>query len=319
MGMEPTSHTLATTRETLERRSASWLTLAQEERKRVAAVAAQTLDTETLWNLLEAHLAAYSKSGVSVSPNTLGAYRRGLGDWLGWASHQAVSLLRPGEAGLRWVRHLEAQGLSVSTVRVKVASVKALYAALRWAGVTEAHPFDNVKPTPDKTAVWDKREPYSPAEVKAMAAVAGPVDLAILYLGAHCGLRASEIATLEVDNIDLAQQVVTVTGKGRKTRRVALSTSATVAVSALLEQVTGSRLFEMGRHRVWERIRALAVKAGVTPRGVHSLRHHAGTELYRAGLALEQVARHLGHADVNTSLIYAKLADTGARDTLARW
>lgn len=317
MGMEPTPHTLATRSHTLEARVSTWLTLPTEERKRRAAVAAQNLEADNLWELIEAHLGAYSRAGVAVSPHTLATYRRGLGDWLGWVGEQAVSLLRPGEAGLRWVRSLEAGGRSVATVRVKVASVKALYGALRWAGVTEAHPFEGVKATPDKTAAWDKRQPYSKTEVERMAAVAGPVDLAILYLGAHCGLRASEIAALEVGAVNLIEGVVTVTGKGRKTRRVPLSGSARRALEAL--QTPGPLLFAMGRHRVWERMRALATRAGVTPRGVHSLRHHAGTELYRAGLALEQVARHLGHADVNTSLIYAKLADTTARDTLAGW
>ncbi|MFC3832887.1 tyrosine-type recombinase/integrase [Deinococcus rufus] len=49
------------------------------------------------------------------------------------------------------------------------------------------------------------------------------------------------------------------------------------------------------------RLRTLCIRVGVPYRGLHALRHTAGTRLVRAGFQLQDVAKHLGHSDVQTA------------------
>jgi len=64
----------------------------------------------------------------------------------------------------------------------------------------------------------------------------------------------------------------------------------------------------------WEHITALCEVAGVVPKGMHSLHHSAGTRLYVETGDLEETARHLGHAKLDTTRIYAKWNDRKLRE-----
>jgi integrase/recombinase XerC len=64
---------------------------------------------------------------------------------------------------------------------------------------------------------------------------------------------------------------------------------------------------------------ALCQAAEVTPKGVHVLRHSAGTRLYAETRDLEATARHLGHSKLETTRIYAKWSDRQLRETIGRW
>ncbi len=56
------------------------------------------------------------------------------------------------------------------------------------------------------------------------------------------------------------------------------------------------------------------------PKGVHALRHYCGTRLVREGGDLEMAARHLGHASIETTRIYAaKWSDEGLKRTVGEW
>ncbi len=88
------------------------------------------------------------------------------------AAWPGENLLHPTRrAATRWVRALEDAGKKPATVQLKLAAARALYAALRWAGATDAAPFAGVRAAPEKTAPWDRRKPYSPADVERLLAV----------------------------------------------------------------------------------------------------------------------------------------------------
>ena len=60
-------------------------------------------------------------------------------------------------------------------------------------------------------------------------------------------------------------------------------------------------------------------KANVPDKGVHALRHYAGTRLMQQTNSLEDVARHLGHSSIETTRVYAKWSDEKLRDVLNDW
>ena len=117
-------------------RAGRWASLSEEDRRRRAVEAAAARDVDALWSLTEAWLTLYGASGAKVSVNTPQAYERGVRVLVeAWAGE---NLLRPSrDAGALWLRGLEAEGLSPSTLRVRLAAAKALYKALRWAGATK--------------------------------------------------------------------------------------------------------------------------------------------------------------------------------------
>lgn len=295
-----------------------WINLNPEERRRRAMLAAQHLDAASLWSLTEAHTYLYGSAGGAVSPRTARAYREGVGKFLQHAEHAGVSVIRPDrDAGPLYARTLETQGLTPSSVRVNLAAARALYRALRWAGVTALDPFSDTKAAKDKTAAWDKRQPYLHAEVVALLDAAGPRDRVLLLLCAHGGLRISEALALSWDDWE-GDSLVVQHGKGGKLRRVAVSGSLGAALGAWREEADEGLVIGSTQTAARERLRRLCVRAGVTYKGWHALRHYAGTRA-AAQLGLETAAQHLGHASIETTRVYAKWADTSLKDALKGW
>ncbi|QFP75046.1 tyrosine-type recombinase/integrase (plasmid) [Deinococcus sp. AJ005] len=299
-------------------RARAWTDLNPEERRRRGVEACRDRDTEALWSLTEAYLTLYGTSGTGTTPRTLRTYRWAVNRFLDYAGHQAVNLLRATSAdGVRFVRATEAEGLSASSTRVQLAGVRLLYSALRWAEVTQAAPFSDVKPVREKTAPWDKRTPYTHEELQALVAAADARMRAQLLLCAHGGLRVSETLDLHWDDVTIEARVLTVrNGKGGKQRRVAMGESLKTALEALPE---GDWVIGGSYPAAVERLQRLCTRAGVPYRGHHALRHYAGTRLTREGASLDDVARHLGHAALETARIYAKWSDEGLRGRMAGW
>lgn len=294
-----------------------WLALQPEERRRRAVNAITTDDKETLCSLLEAH---HSRTHGQVSPETLRKYRLGLRSWLNFAQSNAVNPLHPEpEHADLWVRELEADGKSPSSVGVLLAGARALYAALRWARATKDDPFGDVKPRRDPRRPWDKRQPYPESDLARLMAEA-PVEMRVLLrLGSLAGLRASEITDLCWGDVDLEHGALTVRqGKGGKMRHVLMAGSLVADLHLLgpegPEQPVIGRTPEAARMR----LRTLCKQADVPYLGLHALRHAAGTRLIRAGFQLQDVAEHLGHSDVQTARTYGKWADDRLKEHMQR-
>jgi integrase len=304
---------------TLQARAGRWVDLALDERRRRATAAAQMKDAAELWSLLEAFLATYGAAGATLSRHTLRAYHCGLDVFLQHAMEQGINLIRPArDVGARWLRTLEASGLAPATVKVRLAAARMLYRALRWAGATEADPFADAKPAKDVTAAWDKRSPYQHADVERLLTFAGPRDQALILLCAHGGLRVSEAIALRWEDVDIDERSILVrNGKGGKQRRVVMSARLTAALTRL--EQNAERILPWSDVRTRARLRAVCKRAGVPYKGVHALRHYAGTRLMQQTGSLEHVARHLGHAQIETSRIYAKWSDETLRRALSEW
>jgi integrase/recombinase XerC len=297
-----------------------WADLHPQERRRRAVEAAQYLDGVTLWALTEAHTLLYGSAGAALSPRTARAYREGVVRFVEHAQRSGVSLIRPErDAGPLYARTLEAQGLAPSSVRVHLAAARALYKALRWAGVTELDPFSDTRPAKDKTAAWDKRQPYTEGEVRALLDASGPRDRALILLCAHGGLRISEALALTWADIQ-GDSLTVEHGKGGKLRRVVVSGTLSAALNTLggAGGLPDGPVIGATQAAARQRLAALCRQAGVTYRGWHAFRHYAGTKL-AATLGLEDAARHLGHASIETTRVYAKWADNTLRGELAGW
>jgi integrase/recombinase XerC len=200
-----------------------------------------------------------------------------------------------------------------------LAAARALYRALRWAGVTQLDPFSDTKAAKDKTAPWDKRQPYSENEVSALVEAAGQRDRTLILLCAHGGLRIAE--ALALTWADVQTNTLTVRqGKGGKLRRVTLTRPLRYALDALGAKA-GPEGLVIGATQTAarERLRALCNRTSMPYKGWHAFRHYAGTKLVGQTGSLEDAARHLGHAGIETTRVYAKWNDQALTDALGEW
>ncbi len=304
--------------DTIMARAETWVNLSAPDRRRLAMEAANRRDLDHLWSLTEGYLILHGSQGVRVSPNTLKNYRRGVADLL--EAWQGINLVRPtSDAGVLWIRQLETR-LKPATVQVKLSAARTLYRALRWSGATDAVPFSDVKVAKDKTPQWKKRGAYSAEDVERLLEVAVGPEALIVLLGAHAGLRISEMCALTWLDLRLAEgELVVRHGKGGKRDTVLLSSKLAAALTTASR--TGATVLPWGTYQTRERFRLLCLRSsvGYQGRGVHGLRHAAGSRLYEAVGDLGQVADHLRHADVNTTRGYAKRNTKRIRTALEDW
>jgi len=217
----------------IQARAQTWADLEPAELRRRAVEAARDGDMQALWDMTEAYVLLQGLAGARVSEHTLRAYRTGVALFTEYARPAGVQLLRPRpNHGVAYARWLEAKGLSTSSVRVRLAAACSLYAALRWAGATDAVPFADVRPGRDPVVRTEKRKPYSPDDLTQLLAHAHPEEAVMVLLGAHAGLRSSEIAGLPRTDLHLdePEPFLVVTGKRQKRQSVPLSGTLTLAL-----------------------------------------------------------------------------------------
>ena len=157
-------------------------------------------------------------------------------------------------------------------------------------------------------------------------------DRAILMLFAIYGLRASEVATLCLDDIDLGRDRLRIArAKLREAQIYPLLPSVGKALIEYLQSVrqnTSHRevfLTVVSPYRplscsglydiVSSRLKALNVQCA--HRGPHSLRHACATRLIAEGLSLKEIGDHLGHRSTSSTRVYAKVDLPGLREVAA--
>lgn len=233
----------------------------------------------------------------------------------GWADLQAADVAAFVDA--EWAR-----GLAAKTV---VSILDGVYAVLRYQ--VQQGQLTDLPARPQVTLPDPLPRHLAPTEVLALenyvsqqaaADAATRLARALYYLLAHAGLRISEALDLQVRDLDLAARRVYIReGKGRRDRVVFLTETAVTALQAYLETVPHAsedvvlqwQKQPLSYHQAWRRVRHLGEAAGVAGVTPLRLRHTYATVLLNNGMGLEGLRRLMGHEHLNTTLIYARLAD----------
>jgi site-specific recombinase XerD len=200
---------------------------------------------------------------------------------------------------------------SWSTFNQAVSALRFLYGITLGRPEVVPHVPYGKKPKTVPT-VWSRDEVRRLLE--AVPAGRGRLMLQLAY---GCGLRVGEVVRLKVRDIDSGRGVLVIRqAKGRKDRLVPLS-------PRLLEELRA--YWRQARPRDWlfpgpgssghasighlQRVCQRAVRAaGLTKRGgMHTLRHSYATHLLEEGVSLRQISQYLGHASLDTTVIYTHL------------
>lgn len=146
-------------------------------------------------------------------------------------------------------------------------------------------------------------------------------DRAMLELMYGSGLRVSELCGLRESDIDPAERIIRVFGKGDKTRLVPVGDVALAAIAEykkirpqFLKRGNPAELFltrrgkKLSRKTFWFNIKKYAVCAGIDKNvKPHILRHSFATHLLQNGANLMSIREMLGHSDLSTTQIYTRL------------
>jgi len=299
-------------------------TLPEDELKRRAAKASGERDFAGLWEIVLAYLTLYGESSLLTSRHTIRSYRTGIQQFTSYVQDNAWKMLNPRRNDPQlYVNFLLGQGKSINTIESRIAAARMLYKALRWAGVTEADPFADVKIPKEQTNPWDKSEPYSDEELAAFLEFADTQERVLILVLAHGGLRISEALELAWEDLDLGRRRIRVNkGKGRKQRVVSMSLSLQEALQVYRQTsgVTRGRIFSFkGRSGAVKRMEKIILQSGVRFRGFHAFRKYSGTKLMQKVQDIARVAKHLGHSDTNTTRTYAQLPIDDLREELQQW
>ena len=146
----------------------------------------------------------------------------------------------------------------------------------------------------------------------------GQRDRAILYLLYACGIRVSELCTLNLQ--DIGDDSIRVVGKGGKERLIPIAKEAVNAIDAYLlvskrkgeepSLFLGKKGKRLRRETVWAMIKAYAKKAGIEKTiSPHTFRHSFATHLLEGGADLRVIQELLGHSDIATTDRYTHLSD----------
>ncbi|GBD23407.1 Tyrosine recombinase XerD [bacterium HR29] len=275
----------------------------------------------------------------NASDNTISAYRNDLRQFSDY-----VSAL-DGAKQRRWddlttdeltgyVAVLREKGYKDSTIARKVAAMKSFFAFLAAEGIIDRDPTEQLKSPQVGKALPRALTPEEVDELLEQPAKRNTPearrDKAMLELLYATGLRVSELVALDVTDVALESDPVTVrsVGKGDRERVLPLPPRAVDELRhymfhvrprlvrnrrelALFVNRRGERLTRQG---LWLILKNYAKEAGldekITP---HTLRHTYATHMLSGGMPLRYVQETLGHASISTTQIYTHLTDQQKR------
>jgi integrase/recombinase XerD len=263
-----------------------------------------------------------------LSDNTLSSYRRDLrqfNDWL--VKNKLSSVTRADRSSLQ--RYLGArleQGQSPRSTARFMSCVRGFYHYLLREGRITVDPTLDVdspklgRPLPKSLS---EKEVDLLLNMPSLDDALEFRDRTMLEMLYACGLRVTELTSLQLVQVSLNQGVVRVFGKGSKERLVPMGEEALMWLqrylagprAELLKGIPCDVVFpsrrgrEMTRQTFWYRIKIYAQRAGIKKNlSPHTLRHAFATHLLNHGADLRVVQMLLGHSDLSTTQIYTHVA-----------
>jgi integrase/recombinase XerC len=265
--------------------------------------------------------ADYLRNERRYSPATLGNYMRSLHRLREHAGKLRIAHWRElrGEQIQSLIAQAHRSGLSPGSLRDMLSAYRSFYRWLAREGEVATNPALGVRSpkAPRKLPqVLDVDEVGALLDFPANDAEAVR-DRALLELLYSSGLRVSELTSVRWRDLDMAEGLIRVTGKGSKTRIVPVGGKAIAALRALREQDRPGADDPLVRGKLGKPLTPSAVRARLKRRAKdqgmvkrvypHLLRHSCASHVLESSGDLRAVQELLGHADIGTTQIYTHL------------
>ena len=268
----------------------------------------------------------FLRSEKYYSPHTCSNYRRDLKRFQAYLAERAIDAWErvafTDVSAFAAQRHR--QGRKSRTIARELSSIRSFFQFLIRNGVIARNPALEVSaPKSDKPLpkTCDAESLDRLLRVSDSSDDLLLRDVAIFELIYSSGLRLAELVSINLDDIDLAEQSLVVTGKGNKTRYLPVGSKAVSALQRWLklrprycrdEQQKALFLSKQGKRisarNVQSRLKNLIQRQALgQPLSPHVLRHSFATHLLESSSDLRAVQELLGHANIATTQVYTHL------------
>jgi len=266
------------------------------------------------------------KHEKNASPHTIASYKRDLLQLAGYLEERKIILSRVDNVILRgFLAKLQEKQNKKSTVARKLAAIRSFFQFCmkkKW-----------LEDNPAKVVATPKQEKHVPSFLSEdemvqfldLPQTTQPLDLrdkAALELLYATGMRVSELAGLNLDDLNFSERLIRVRGKGKKERLIPFGKKAEdsltfyirsrpqinkgdIEAKALFLNYRGERLSSRSIERIVDKyIRLTALRRKISP---HSLRHSFASHLLSRGADLRVIQELLGHESLATTQKYTHL------------
>lgn len=266
------------------------------------------------------------------SPLTVKAYEQDLGIYFHYLHAETILF---DQVDLHTARAFLAtqvnQGLHPLTLKRRVATLKHFYQYLIDEHLITINPFALLRtpkagkslPTPvnDQVVQTLLKQPVEDASILWMR------DLALVELLYGSGLRASEVVSLTMQDMNLQQRMLRILGKGNKQRMVPITKPCQQSITLYLRDVRPVLIANLDASKVTNHVFLNHLGQRLTVRGLqfilkqrmrksgqleglhpHQLRHTFATQMLDQGADLRTIQALLGHATINTTQIYTHVS-----------
>ncbi len=264
------------------------------------------------------------EKGLSV--NTVLSYSRDVQKLFRFFRKEKIDWLKAGEEDLiRFIHHQSRAGLSPRSMARVISSLKSFYRFLVLDGILKKNPAVNLS-SPKTWLALPKfltvKEVESLLSQPEEETIRGIRDRAMLELLYATGLRASELVSLKIKDLNMEDGFLLCLGKGGKERLVPIGESAVEAVRKYLDNARPKLLKQSSeflfvtqrggaftRQGFWKLLKGYARKAGLDLKiSPHILRHSFATHLLERGADLRSVQLMLGHSQITTTQVYTHVS-----------
>ena len=278
---------------------------------------------------IELEFACYLKDERGLSPATLRVYLPLVHSFLTeCCSSNTVILAEIGISEITQFIFRRSSSISCHHGQLTTTALRCFFRFLRYQGVI----VSDLAAAIPSVANWKRSEIpkyLSHEDVERLLQYVdqttdiGRRDFAVLLLLARLGLRAGEIVTLSLDDIDWEAGVITLRGKGRRQDQLPMPQDVGEALAAYLlhgrpQGGHGRQVFLRARAPIQGFMSSAAIddivcraltRAGLVPnrKGAHLLRHSLATYMLQQGASLTEIGEILRHSTQNTTEIYAKV------------
>jgi integrase/recombinase XerC len=279
-------------------------------------------------DLLNRFLAQLSRIGRSE--NTIRAYRNDLSDLISSlpADGRSPEFLNL-ELIRNWMWQLDRAGVAKSSLARKASAARAFSSWLHNGKFLTEDPGQRIRTPKTGRSLPKVASEKNLTEVfqrlRSARAIQKPLsfqDLAIFELLYATGVRVSELAAIDIADIDFSRRLIVVTGKGNKQRMVPFGVPAADALADWIgdarQSVLGERqaasLFlnsrggRIGVRQIFALVAGQLSETDLGPAGPHTLRHSTATHLLDHGADLRAVQELLGHVSLGTTQIYTHVS-----------
>ena len=281
---------------------------------------------------------AYMRVERGSSEHTIAAYEN---DLIAYAQHLLDSGIGSAcEVSVRdiqdYLSYLSKLGMAPSSIARHSASIKGFHTFLYAESICEHNPGQDLvlpkqaQKLPDVISIEDAQRLL---DQNFEISPSGRRDSAILEVLYGCGLRASEVCSLNLSDVYIQEELLRVRGKGKKERIVPLMGTTKRILNDYLDQgrsllhtkkgglksqdasavFLNARGKRISRQTVYDLVSYYGERVGLSNLHPHTLRHSFASHLLSGGADLRVLQELLGHSDIATTQIYTHIDRTHIR------